>query len=281
MTGISIRIEVALLVLAAFLGASTAGPRAAAVTVVGDQEAERYVGSGAVLLPGTVHEETRQYASRCAGCRWKVTAPCSSEVAGADAGCRGNVLGCPQGREISRAWVARPGADFEPVGLFCPSDGEVTSVAEAGEQLRGGFEHRIPPLQVTCAPPRGAVVGIPLHCHSLQPTAHVRWTDWVAGLRVDTFAQATWDWAFQQNDVNGVRSQQWHHQWGEPGQAYPGNGVRQSFSAAGVHQVRVSARWRAWFSVDGLGPFPISPELEQRALVTVPTGSALGILRNR
>ena len=60
------------------------------------------------------------------GCRWKVTKPCLREEEHSDAGCRGKILGCPQGREIGRAWLATPGGDFEPVGLFCPDDGEVT-----------------------------------------------------------------------------------------------------------------------------------------------------------
>ena len=257
------------------------GPRVQAVDVVGDQEAERYVGSGAVVLPGSVERETREYASTCVGCRWKVTAPCLTDDGHGDAGCRGTILGCPQGREISRAWVARPGGDFEPVGLFCPSDGEVTSVAEAGQQVHGGFERRIPELAVSCAPPRGVVVGIPVHCRSHQSTAFVSWTDSVAGYTVETTARATWEWTFRQRASNGGDEVHWHHTAGEPGSTYPGPGVRQSFTKPGMHQVQVVARWRGWFTVDGLGPFPIHPDLEQRAAVSVPTGSALGVLGQR
>ena len=263
------------------VGAVGSGGTVHAVDVVGDQEAERYVGSGAVVLPGSVERETREYASTCVGCRWKVTAPCLSDDGHGDAGCRGSILGCPQGREISRAWVARPGGDFEPVGLFCPSDGAVTSVADAGQQVSGGFERRIPALTVSCAPPRGVVVGIPVHCHSQQSTAYVSWTDSVAGYTVETSARATWEWTFRQRTANGVAAADWHHTTGEPGSAYPGPGVRQSFTKPGMHQVQVVARWRGWFTVDGLGPFPIHPDLEQRAALSVPTGSALGVLDHR
>ena len=263
------------------VGAVGSGGGVHAVDVVGDQEAERYVGSGAVVLPGSVERETREYASTCVGCRWKVTAPCLSDDGHGDAGCRGTILGCPQGREISRAWVARPGRDFEPVGLFCPSDGAVTSVADAGQQVSGGFERRIPALTVSCAPPRGVVVGIPVHCHSQQTTAYVSWTDFVAGYTVETSARATWEWTFRQRTANGTAAADWHHISGEPGSAYPGPGVRQSFTKPGMHQVQVVARWRGWFTVDGLGPFPIHPDLEQRAAVSVPTGSALGVLGHR
>ncbi len=250
-----------------------------AVSVVGDEEAERYVGSGAVLLPTSVDRETRHQAARCVGCRWKVTTPCLRNDEHGDAGCRGSILGCPQGREISRAWLARPGGEFEPVGLFCPSDGEVTSVADAAARVRGGFERHIPALRVHCAPNRGVVVGIPLHCHSLQHSANISWSDSVAGYLVQTSAVATWEWVFQQHlRVGGVASN-WSHVARQPGGPYPHPGVRQAFATAGTHGVQVRARWRGEFTVDGLGPFPISPDLEQRAALSVPTGSALAVIQ--
>lgn len=254
-------------------------PSSGAVSVIGDEETERFVGSGAVLLPSTVPGTTRIHASTCVGCRWKVTAPCRRDDEHSDAGCRGTILGCPQGREIGRAWLARPGQDFEAVGLFCPSDGEVTSVADATARVRGEFERRIPPLRVKCAPQRGVVVGIPLHCHSLQPSARLSWVDSVAGYSVQTSAVATWEWNFQQHHPAGGLAGGWSHVAREPGADYPAAGIRQGFSIPGVHSVEVRARWRGAFTVDGLGPFPISPDLEQRELLQVPTGSALGLVR--
>ena len=73
------------------------------VDIIGDDEADRFVGSGAVFLPSTVSAARRQEAAWCHGCRWKVTTPCLREDEHSDAGCRGSVLGCPQGREIGRA----------------------------------------------------------------------------------------------------------------------------------------------------------------------------------
>lgn len=264
--------------LAAAMGVSTASP-SAAVSVIGDDEAERFVGSGAVLLPSTVGWSVRTHASTCVGCRWKVTAPCLRDDQHSDAGCRGTILGCPQGREISRAWLARPGGDFEPVGLFCPSDGEVTSVADAMTRVRGGFERHIPPLAVDCAPGRGVVVGIPVHCRSLQPAARVTWTDSVAGYSVQTTATATWEWNFQQRAPTGAEAGRWSHVVGQPGSRYPGWGIRQGFTIPGMHAVDVTARWRGTFTVDGLGPFSIAPDLDQRARLQIPTGSALAVIR--
>jgi hypothetical protein len=251
----------------------------AAVDVVGDGERERYVGSGAVLLPSNLSSSTRHEASRCAGCRWKVTLPCRLEEIDGDAVCRGTILGCPQGREISRVWLARPGGDFEAVGMFCPSDGEVTSVDDATRQVRAGFERHIPPLAIQCQPPRGVVVGIPLHCRSKQSTARVTWTDRVAGYTVETRTQARWEWTFTQVGRSASQNSVWRHHADFPGESYPAAGIRQSFTASGVHRVDVLARWTGEFTVDGLGPFSISPDLLQRASLQVPTGSALGVVR--
>ncbi len=249
-----------------------------AVGVVGDQEEERYVGAGAVLLPNTVDRGTRWEAATCVGCRWKVTRPCLRDDEHGDAGCRGSILGCPQGREIGRAWFARSGGEFEPVGLFCPSDGEVTSVVDAARHVRAGFERHIPSLRVECQPGRGVVVGIPVHCRSLQTSALVSWTDSVAGHQVQTSATAVWDWTFHQRGEGPHASAAWTIRGTEPGGVYPRPAIRSTFRVAGEHQVTVRANWRGVFFVDGLGPFPISPDLEQRTAVQIPTGSALGVL---
>jgi hypothetical protein len=249
-----------------------------AVSVIGDDETERFVGSGAVILPAVVDPATRVFASTCPGCRWKVTAPCRRDDEHGDAGCRGTILGCPQGREINRVWLARPGADFEAVGMFCPSEGEVTSVAEAASRVRGGFERFIPTLAVECAPTRGAVVGIPLHCRSLQPSGNVAWIDSVAGYRVRTSAHARWTWTFVQQPGDGARADRWSHVVTEPGRPFPDKAVRQGFTAPGIHRVEVMARWQGTFTVDGLGPFAVESDLHQRVDLDVPTGSALGVM---
>lgn len=256
----------------------TSAPAVGAVSVIGEEEAERYVGSGAVLLPKTVDRETRTWVSRCAGCRWKVTTPCMRDDPNGDAVCLGSSARCPDGGQISRAWLARPGGDFESMGLFCPSDGAVTSVAEATAAVRGTFERYLPPLRIHCAPDQGVVVGIPVHCRSLQPSASVTWVDSIAGYSVQTSAEANWQWTFRQAAPEPWRTREWTHHADHPGARYPGWGIRQAFTVPGVHAVEVRARWAGSFSVDGVGPFAVTPDLEQTAVVDVPTGSALGIV---
>ncbi len=77
------------------------------VEVIADDELDQYSGSGSVILPSAISASSRQRAASCVGCRWKVTLPCRRDDDHQDAGCRGVILGCPQGREVKRAWVAR------------------------------------------------------------------------------------------------------------------------------------------------------------------------------
>jgi len=252
---------------------------AIAVEVIGDDEQDRFVGSGAVFLPKTVSGAVRIEAVRCHGCRWKVTAPCLRDDEHGDAACRGSVLGCPQGREISRAWLARPGEEFQAVGLFCPHDGEVTSVAAMNTRVRGEFANRLPRLEPQCAPERGVIVGVDMHCRSGQPSARHTWANLVAGYVVSTTADATWEWIFRQSDsLPGRRPSSWAHQVNYPGEAYPRPGIGQAFDSSGRHQIEVTATWRGSYTVDELGPFAVEQPVHQKAVLEVPVGSALGVL---
>lgn len=244
------------------------------VEVIADDELDQYSGSGSLILPSAISASSRQRAASCVGCRWKVTLPCRRDDDHQDAGCRGVILGCPQGREVKRAWVAAPGRDYEPVGLFCPTDGEAVSVEEATSAIRGTFRHRIPALRPICEPPRGVVVGIPVHCRSGQPTAEVAWSDQVVGYSVRTRARARWTWVF-----DAKRGEPVSVAAVIPGEAYPRPGVQHVFGVAGPSRVAVMATWDGEFFVDGLGPFPITPELTQQVEFNLPVGSALGVIR--
>lgn len=267
----------------AFTHLGTSLTAGASVEVVGDPDAESFVGSGAVILPSSIATHTRSEAARCIGCRWYVSTDCRSGEQEHDNThglvCLAPAQRCTDGQPPRQVWFARPSEDFEPVGIFCPSDGSVTSVEEATRQVQGGFEHRIPPLAMACEPGRGVVVGIPLHCRSGQSSAFVSWSDTVAGFTVHTRAQASWEWTFRQTPSAPRPDMTWTHRTSEPGREYPNPGIRQAFSRPGMHSVEVVARWRGEFTVEGLGTFPIQTELEQRGRVRVPTGSALGVVR--
>lgn len=258
------------------LGALTSA--VASVDVVGDAKSESFVGSGSVILPTSVAQRTRTEAARCVGCRWQVT-QCRDGDGSQAPVCLAPAQRCSDGQPPRQVWFARPTEEFEAIGIFCPSDGNVTSVQDAALHVREGFEHRIPALAIICEPARGVVVGIPLHCRSGQSSATVAWSDSVAGFTVHTRAEATWEWTFRQSASVSRAGPSWTLRTRDPGREYPHPGIRQAFSAPGVHTVDVIARWRGEFTVEGLGTFPIQPELEQRGRLNVPTGSALGVVR--
>lgn len=117
-------------------------------------------------------------------------------------------------------------------------------------------------------------MGIPVHCRSGQPTAELAWSDQVVGYSVRTRARARWTWVFDAKrgapvSVAAVI----------PGEAYPRTGVQHVFGVAGPSRVAVVATWDGDFFVDGLGPFPITPELTQQVEFNLPVGSALGVIR--
>ena len=191
-------------------------------------------------------------------------------------------FGCPQGRDIGRAWLAHPGADFEPVGLFCPHDGEVTSVADMSARIRGDIVEKVPPLGPGCLPARGAVVGIDLHCRSGQSSTRLGWSTRVVGHAVVAEANATWFWAFEQRaraDLSTpTATTEWVHTVGFPGGVYPDRGIRQTFTDVGRRLVRVRSAWRGRYWVDGVGPFDVQDPVRQDHAWELDVGSAVGVL---
>ena len=107
------------------------------------------------------------------------------------------------------------------MGLFCPHDGEVTSVADMSTRIRGEMVENVPPLAPECLPARGAVVSIDLHCRSGQSFACLAWSSTVVGHAVVGEASATWFWAFEQTARAGVSTptatREWVHTVGFPG----------------------------------------------------------------
>lgn len=245
----------------------------AAVEVIGDDEHDRFVGSGAVIMPTSIDASVRWTAATCVGCRWKATMPCLRSDEHSDAACRGFTLGCPQGREISRAWFAQPGRDFEPVGLYCPTDGEVTSVRDFTVAVASEFQRQVPAVDPICQPERGVVVGIPVHCRAGQAPEY-RWNDRISGYHVATTARGAWAWRFEANSASAV-----DRLTRDPGAPYPRPGMQHTFTAPGVHRIDLQARWNGEFTVAGLGPFPIDQGLVQDTSLEVPVGSALGVVR--
>lgn len=119
-------------------------------------------------------------------------------------------------------------------------------------------------------------MGIDLHCRSGQASRKVQWIDSIAGYAIETTAQATWEWSFQERGLYGMRT--WVHSVDFPGAEYPDAGIRQAFTSTGRHVVDVRGTWLGTYMVDGLGPFAVPQPVHQSARLRVPVGSALGVL---
>jgi hypothetical protein len=60
--------------------------------------------------------------------------------------------------------------------------------------------------------------------------------------------RASWTWSF--GDGAQVTTD-------DPGGVWPNESVAHTYESAGRYPVVVTTAWRAWFTVDGLGPFPV------------------------
>jgi hypothetical protein len=255
------------------LGAATASARPVpSADVVGDDEADRYVGTGAIVIPANGWQgsaDGRSQAAGCEGCRWRITEVCSkSEFA--TGGCRDISLGCPIGTDRLRVWLAAPGEDWSLLGTTCLGEGPPTSREDLGTRVADQAVQHLPGLDPGFDPPGGTLVGLAAVFRAGQPPGGLRDLGLeVVGLDVSLDARARWHWAFG-DDVTT---------WSErPGGAWPDDTVAHSYRSAGTYSVEVRAVWRASYTVEGLGPFTVPGTLEQVARLRVPVQEARAVL---
>lgn len=239
---------------------------AQAVDVVGDDEADRYVGSGGLVLPGTVPEQTRVRVASCADCRWKMTDPCVTEGGSCDSVTRG----CAAGRQLLRAWISRDaGRTWEELGLVCIAPSGPVTVAEVGEAIQEDFEQALPAGRIRYQPPRGVLPYLPVVFHSGQPAGIPPIDVEVAGFRVVVTPTPRWSWDFGDGSRLDV---------GIPGSSYPDMSVSHAYRIGGAREVRVTTTWRATVMIDGLGPFEVQGPVTQESAATIRVGQARAVL---
>ena len=134
-----------LLALCLGLGA----PPAHAADVQGDDEADRYVGTGGLILPPSVGVDIRTEVAGCSGCEWRLSSPCVIADAGnpfsATPVCLSVVRGCPAMAELLRAWFRPVDGPWRQIGLVCIGvDGPVT-VLDVGMRVRDRLVATVPP----------------------------------------------------------------------------------------------------------------------------------------
>ncbi len=254
------------LALAALVSAAllALAPHAEAVDI--GAGGDRYTGSGGLLLPSGADPGTRQEASACTSCRWRLSDPCS-----ADGGpCLAITRGCAQLASLLRIRLSGDGGvTWSDRGLVCiPPSGPVT-VAGISAELRQVFERIVPDLAPTREPSSGVVARLPVNFLSGHPRGLPPSTHRILGHDVLLRPAVHWTWEFGDGSSQEVDS---------PGMPYPRGSIRHAYRRSGTPEARVLAHWTGSFEVDGLGPFPVAGGIEQSALLEVPVGEGRAVL---
>jgi len=252
--------------LCLLLAAAAAGWPAAAADVHGDDERDVYVGTGGLLLPGSVDEATRRRVASCPGCQWRLASVCTDPGLGpgfdGQGACTSIVRGCPQGRRILRAWFRPAGEPWRALDVVCLS--RPVTVVEVGLRVADRVEEAVPAQQPSARPAQGVVTQVPVRFAVGQPTGPRRWSMQILGRVVAVTAVPEWSWSF--GDETGDAA------WSTDAE------VEHAYRRAGLRQVEVRTRWTATYVVDGLGPFSVDEQLLQSATFAVAVGQGRAVL---
>jgi hypothetical protein len=240
--------------------------------VHGDDERDAYVGTGGLILPGTVDQETRSQVASCPGCQWRLSTPC--EVPGIGTAfdgqptCLSVVRGCPGGR-LLRSWFRGGGQPWREIGLVCVPPGGPVTVADVGRAAQGGFEQGIPALHPGFQPSQGILTQVPVVFASGQPAGARSWALDLLGREVTLSATPVWSWQFGDGATQVTV---------DPGGHYPHLAVAHVYRRAGDFRVACTATWSGTFVVDGLGPFPVAEPVRQTQVRRIAVGEGRALL---
>lgn len=241
------------------------------VDVVGDDPGDRFVGSGGLVLPGTVGDDTRRRVATCADCRWRLADPCAESAdAGAHAACMSVTRGCARSARLLRVWISDDaGATWRDLGLICLSPGGPVTVEQIGSTVADEFERAVPATGIVHQPRRGVLPTLPVVFHSTQPTAWPPSEHVINGVAVMLYPRPTWTWDFGDGSVMTTSI---------PGSVYPDFTVSHAYARGGSMRVRVTTTWNATYTIDGIGPFQVSSPVIQTATTLLPVGQARAVL---
>lgn len=238
---------------------------AAAADVVGDDEHDVYIGTGAVVLPSSSAASDRSTAITCADCSWKLTPGCSSAH---DGPCDSVTRGCPSGQALRRIWFSRGDGDWRDLGIICIGPSGVLKLSAVQDWVAEQFIQGLPALRPAFQPSSGVLPRIPVVFRSRQGDFGTK-SYRLAGHRIRLSATPMWLWRFG----DGRRLLTDH-----PGSRYPAVAVAHAYASAGARNVRVRTTWSAEYTVDGLGPFPVEPDISQDAAVPILVGQGRAVL---
>lgn len=244
---------------------------ASAVEVGGDDLGDRFVGTGGLLVPGEVDPGTRRQIATCVDCLWRLSWPCVNLVDyGVPIRCLDYLRVCPSGQELLRLFFSENGGrTWRNLGLMCIDSEGPTTVESLGREMRAGFERAVPASGLRHQPARGVLPYLPVIFDSMQPQGIAASTHQLNGLSVTLRPSAQWTWDFGDGaSLHTLTS----------GSRYPDMEVSHTFTRGGTYLVRVTTVWRASFTVDDLGPFPVREPITQESSVRIQVGQARAVL---
>lgn len=229
---------------------------------------------GALLLPPSTSSADGTLvtnAARCADCVWELTPACLNATPDPELLCLNAVSACPPPALLTAIWLQRPP---EPaprrVGTFCHTPGEALTPAGFVPGVRDQFIKLLPRLAVTYQPAGRSLVNLPTLFATHQPTNLGRPTFALAGHPIVLTATAHWTVDFGDGAKDAFE---------QPGGPYPNTDIAHPYRQPGTFTVTVVTTWSGQFTVDGLGPFPVTGlDITQRQVVTVPVKESRAIL---
>lgn len=235
------------------LSAEAAGPCTGAdCDVVPDPDDAQYVGNGGLLLPGdsfTGTADDRTSAATCEGCRWALLPMCRGDGHAGGVNCGPAARSCPPGEFRRIVMLLRPGGSvWEVIGLVCLSPTGPTTVDDVAHQLHDVVIEEVPPLRARFQPEGGTLVQLPAIFDSGQPRRLGVREFSLVGFDIVLRGEASWTWQFGDGASLVTR---------EPGGGWPDDSVSHVYEHSGAYGVLVTSEWRAWFTVDGMGPFAV------------------------
>jgi hypothetical protein len=269
-------VGVALLTAGLCLGGAAPGiaqPPVPAADVYGDDLNDQFVGTGGLLLPGSVDSRTRTEVADCDGCSWRLSTPCIESAMGnpfdGEPACMSVVRGCPAMQRLLRAWFRPAAQRWREVGLVCVGSSGPVTVEQLGHRVRERFVEGIPASTPGFQPHVGVVAQLPVAFDSGRRSADVERTYRVLGEVVRLMATPRWRWEF--GDGASLDTD-------DPGGAYPHLEVGHVYRTAGTRTVLLQTTWTARFTVDGLGPFVVPEEVEQVTRLRIDVGEGRALL---
>lgn len=260
------RTRLLVLLLSLLAALAVPGMSSADVTVIGDDRQDAFIGSGSLLLPGSMYQQGRSEASDCPGCSWRAVLECEMTTAGS---CRGPARLCGPDGAWLRIYLRRASGEEIDLGAACfgPSGPVTRESAEA--DLREIIRQGIPPMSPRMQPRTGALPHLPVIFDSGQPdgsqTSHHRIVD----LSVDLTATPRWLWDFGDGSRMGTT---------KAGSRWPDLAVSHVYDRAGTPHVQVRTVWQAVYWVEGLGPLEVEEPVTQEATLPVSVGEGRAVL---